>query len=50
MALGELSSLEDARAVVAESFSPVLYEPRPGGLWDDAYQRFRRLSQAGIRD
>ena len=29
MALGELlASLVDARAVVAESFSPVLYEPR----------------------
>jgi len=45
MALGELGSLRDARAVVAESFSPVLYEPRPGGPWDQAYLRFGRLSQ-----
>jgi rhamnulokinase len=45
MALGELSSLADARAVVAESFSPVLYEPRQRGRWDDAYDRFKRLSQ-----
>jgi rhamnulokinase len=47
MALGELSSLEDARAVVAESFSPVLYEPRQRGPWDDAYQRFGRLGRPG---
>jgi rhamnulokinase len=49
MALGELSSLEEARAVVAESFPPVLYEPGPRGVWEDAYRRFSRLSQ-GRRD
>jgi rhamnulokinase len=46
MALGELSTLDEARAVVAESFAPVLYEPRTGGRWDDAYQRFSRLNRA----
>jgi rhamnulokinase len=46
LALGELSTLDDGRAVVAESFAPVLYEPREQGRWDDAYQRFSRLSQA----
>ncbi len=45
MALGELSSLADARAVVADSFSPVLYQPRQRGQWDDAYDRFRRLGR-----
>jgi rhamnulokinase len=45
VALGELSSLDDARAVVAESFAPVVYEPRQQGGWDDAYQRFSRLVQ-----
>jgi rhamnulokinase len=46
LALGELSTLDDGRAVVAESFAPVLYEPREQGRWDDAYRRFSRLSQA----
>ena len=43
MALGELGSLEDARAVVAASFSLVLYEPGPPAPWDEAYTRFSRL-------
>ena len=45
MAIGELGSLEEARAVVAESFPPALYEPGPRGAWEDAYRRFSRLSQ-----
>lgn len=46
IALGELSSLEDARAVVSESFNPLLYEPRPRDPWDEAYERFSQLSRA----
>jgi rhamnulokinase len=48
MALGELGSLEDARAVAGESFSPVLYEPCQPGPWDEAYGRFKQLNQAGM--
>jgi rhamnulokinase len=47
MALGELGSLGDARAVVSESFSPVLYEPRQRAPWDQAYERFTRLIGPG---
>jgi rhamnulokinase len=43
MALGELGSLEEARDVVRNSFSPVEYEPRERGLWDDAYRRYMSL-------
>jgi len=47
MALGELASADDARAVVRESFPPVLYEPGGRQRWDDASERFKKLSAAG---
>jgi rhamnulokinase len=49
IAIGELSSLDEARSVVAESFPPMLYEPGQRGPWEDAYRRFDRLGQ-GRRD
>ena len=49
MALGELASADEARAVVRESFPPALYEPAPSQAWDDAYERFKQLkSGTGI--
>lgn len=44
IALGELASMDGARAVVRESFPPVLYEPGERQRWDDAYLRFKRLT------
>jgi rhamnulokinase len=42
-ALGELSSLEEARAVVRASFGPAVHEPTPSPEWDEARQRFAEL-------
>lgn len=47
LARGHLGSLAEVRAVVARSCKPVLHEPRPGAVWDDAYVRFLRLCAAG---
>jgi rhamnulokinase len=41
IALGELSSLEEARAVVRTSFEPRVFEPTRQAEWDAAYERFR---------
>lgn len=48
IAAGELSSLGEARAVVADSFPLDIYLPDPAvqGMWDDAYARFLRLTAA----
>ena len=43
MALGELASLEEARAVVRASFDPTVYEPTPSTDWEEARQRFAEL-------
>ncbi|HEY7604360.1 MAG TPA: FGGY-family carbohydrate kinase, partial [Gaiellaceae bacterium] len=43
MALGELRSLEEARAVVRASFAPTVYEPTPAAEWAEARQRFAEL-------
>ena len=46
IALGELSSLADAREVVRDSFSQVTYEPRGSGAWREARERFAALTDA----
>ena len=43
VALGNLGSLQDARAVVRASFAPVVFEPVNRAAWDAAYQRFLNL-------
>jgi rhamnulokinase len=43
MALGEVSSLEQAREVVRASFTPVTYEPSGSSEWTEARARFARL-------
>ena len=46
MALGELASLEEARAVVRASFVPVVYEPSFEPAWVEARDRFAELLAA----
>ncbi|MCS7168179.1 MAG: rhamnulokinase family protein [Gemmatales bacterium] len=41
--LGWLSHLEDARAIVRQSFAPELFEPRDDAAWDEAYARFVQM-------
>jgi len=43
LALGEFSSLQEARNVVRRSFEMVPYEPGDPGPWDAAYARFQAL-------
>ena len=38
---GELQDLDELRAVVRKSFTPVLIEPLPGAEWQRAYERYR---------
>jgi rhamnulokinase len=40
MSLGELDSLADARALVAASIAPTVYEPRDFEAWQEARGRF----------
>ena len=49
IALGELASLEEAREVVRASFAPALYEPRDGGVWEEAYVRFEGIAGPNSR-
>ncbi|HSD84468.1 MAG TPA: rhamnulokinase family protein [Anaerolineae bacterium] len=45
VALGQLTSLEEARAVVRHSFKPETYEPHTSAKWDVAYQKLQTLMQ-----
>lgn len=49
MALGEIGSLDDARAVVRRSFAVETFLPDPAACqaWDDAYARLESLMEAG---
>jgi rhamnulokinase len=40
VALGHISSLEEGRRIVRNSFDVATYEPAGGAEWDDAYGRF----------
>jgi rhamnulokinase len=44
IALGELSSLEQASELVRASFRPQVYEPRDLALWQEARQRFEQIT------
>ena len=46
MALGDVSSLDDAREIVRSSFEATTYEPSDDGAWADARGRFAALSAA----
>ena len=43
MALGDLASLGDARALIRSSFPLTEYQPTDSGVWDAPYQRFLAL-------
>lgn len=43
MARGRISSLADARAIVAKSFPVAIHEPRQPQEWDEAVGRFEEL-------
>ena len=45
MAVGQIKSLSDARAVVRNSFPVKRYEPAATGQWDPAYDQFTRIRQ-----
>lgn len=45
MALGDISSLKEARAVIAKSFPTVEYNSNNKDEWDEAYSRFRMLNK-----
>jgi rhamnulokinase len=44
MALGDVKSLDELRAIVRQSFDVQRYEPARGGKWDQMYARFRELA------
>jgi rhamnulokinase len=46
MALGEISSHDEAREVVRDSFAPTTYEPDDTNEWREARERFARLTRA----
>jgi rhamnulokinase len=43
IALDQLQSLDEARAVVRHSFKPEMYEPQPSAGWDAAYRKLDEL-------
>ena len=43
MALGEISSLKDARQIVANSFDTIEYQPVDTQKWDESYQQFVKI-------
>ena len=43
MALGEISSIRDARQIVRRSFPVRVYQPQAKEPWDDIYPQFSRL-------
>ncbi|HEY4837354.1 MAG TPA: FGGY-family carbohydrate kinase, partial [Candidatus Acidoferrales bacterium] len=40
---GAVASLDQARGIIAESFSPRKFEPKDTANWQEAYVRFRKL-------
>lgn len=47
IALGEVRSLQEGRELVRRSFPAVEYTPADTAAWDDAYERFLKLSHYG---
>jgi rhamnulokinase len=45
MALGQITSLTEGRALVRRSFEVQTFEPHDTAAWDEAYQRYLRLKQ-----
>jgi rhamnulokinase len=47
MALGELASLAEARALLRESFELRRYKPSASGGWEEAYAKLEGLVESG---
>ncbi len=45
LALGQIGSMAEGRALVRRSFEVTTFEPKPSAAWDEAYDRYLRLSQ-----
>jgi sugar (pentulose or hexulose) kinase len=43
VALGELSGLQEARALIRRSVDPVTVLPEHAGIWDDGYAKFEDI-------
>jgi len=43
MSLKEISSLAEAREIIANSFAVAYYEPKNSSIWDDAYEKYENL-------
>ncbi|MCL1795017.1 MAG: rhamnulokinase [Oscillospiraceae bacterium] len=43
MAKKEISSLAEARKIIADSFEVVCYEPKNTSIWDDAFERYEKI-------
>ena len=44
IALGAMQSVAEARAAIAESFSPARFEPQDTAAWDGAYKKYKDLT------
>lgn len=42
-AIGEISSLEEGRQIVRDSFEPLIFEPQKSSLWDDKEAQLEKL-------
>jgi rhamnulokinase len=49
VALGDLRDLSEGRELVRNSFETQTYEPAGTAAWDEAYERFKRIMDAGAR-
>ena len=45
LALGHISSLEEGRAIVRNSFDVITYEPQNAAAWDAAYPRYLAIAE-----
>lgn len=45
-AMGDIKSIEEARAIVRDSFPVETYEARDADVWDQAYKRYRSIANS----
>jgi rhamnulokinase len=50
MAQGRITSINEGRALVGDSYPFAVFEPRATGAWDDAFERFLRITSGRSRD
>lgn len=50
MAMGEISSLAESRAIVKNSLEVETYEPRETSAWDEAFARYQELKKENLDD